>query len=135
MSRYNKVSKELLDELLALLGKHNMTVDPEKLDTFKTDEETNPIYFHTPEVVVFPESTEQVAGVMKLANKYKVPVTPRGGGSSLAAAFLEEFVPEGTPWNPLDIAGSAETAKGCAYAQKGASGVMIETLVHLLARS
>lgn len=54
---------------------------------------------------------------------------------SLAAAFLEEFVPEGTPWIHLDIAGSAETEKGCAYAQKGASGVMIETLVHLLARS
>ncbi|MBC3535804.1 FAD-binding oxidoreductase [Megasphaera hominis] len=91
MSRYNKVSKELLDELLALLGKHNMTVDPEKLDTFKTDEETNPIYFHTPEVVVFPESTEQVAGVMKLANKYKVPVTPRGGGSSLACGAIPVY--------------------------------------------
>ena len=62
-------------------------------------------------------------------------VPKAGGGSSLAAAFLEEFVPEGTPWIHLDIAGSAETEKGCAYAQKGASGVMIETLVHLLARS
>jgi glycolate oxidase len=80
MARYNKVSQELLDELLALLGKHNMTTDPEKLDVYKTDEETNPAYFHTPEVVVFPETTEQVAAIMKLANKYMVPVTPRGGG-------------------------------------------------------
>ena len=38
MARYNKVSQELLDELLALLGKHNMTIDPEKLDAYKTDE-------------------------------------------------------------------------------------------------
>lgn len=45
MARYNKVSQELLDELLALLGKHNMTTDPEKLDAYKTDEESNPIYF------------------------------------------------------------------------------------------
>ena len=55
-----------------------------------------------------------------------------GGGSCLAAAFLEEFVPEGTPWIHLDIAGSAETPKGCSYAQKGASGIMIETLAKLL---
>jgi glycolate oxidase len=91
MARYNKVSKELLDELLALLGKHNMTTDPEKLDAYKTDEESNPIYFHTPEVVVFPETTEQVAAIMKLANKYMVPVTPRGGGSSLACGAVPVY--------------------------------------------
>ena len=88
MPKYNKVTPELIEKLYALLGKHNMTTDPEKLDTYKTDEETNPIYFHTPEVVVFPETTEQVAGIMKLANEYVVPVTPRGGGSSLAAQAI-----------------------------------------------
>ena len=84
MPKYNKVTPELIQKLLDLLGKHNMTTDPEKLDVYKTDEETNPAYFHTPEVVVFPETTEQVAAIMKLANEYMVPVTPRGGGSGLA---------------------------------------------------
>ena len=88
MARYNKVTPELIDELMALLGKHNMTVDPEKLQTYQTDEEANPIYFHTPEVVVFPETTEQVAAIMKMANKYLVPVTPRGGGSSLCCGAI-----------------------------------------------
>lgn len=91
MPKYNKVTPELIEKLYALLGKHNMTTDPEKLDTYKTDEETNPIYFHTPEVVVFPETTEQVAGIMKLANEYVVPVTPRGGGSSLAAQAIPVY--------------------------------------------
>ena len=91
MPTYNKVTPELVQELLDLLGKHNMTTDPEKLDAYKTDEETNPAYFHTPEVVVFPETTEQVAAIMKLANKYLVPVTPRGGGSSLACQAIPVY--------------------------------------------
>ena len=47
MPKYNKVTPELIQKLLDLLGKHNMTTDPEKLDVYKTDEETNPAYFHT----------------------------------------------------------------------------------------
>lgn len=55
-----------------------------------------------------------------------------GGGSSLAAAFLEEFIEEGTEWIHLDIAGPADIASGTDYATQGATGVMIETLGNLL---
>lgn len=54
------------------------------------------------------------------------------GGSSLAAAFLEEFIPEDTEWIHLDIAGTSDTTSSSTYAQKGATGAMIETLVQLL---
>ncbi len=58
---------------------------------------------------------------------------PNGkGGSCLAAAFLEEFVPADIPWIHLDIAGPAETSQSKGTAQKGATGVMIETLIELL---
>lgn len=61
-----------------------------------------------------------------------VNAVPNGkGGSSLAAAFLEAFIPEGVEWIHLDIAGPAET-NGSACAAKGATGVMIETLNRLL---
>jgi glycolate oxidase len=36
-----------------------------------------------PETVVLPESTEQAAEVMALAQRYETPVTPRGAGTSL----------------------------------------------------
>ena len=39
---------------------------------------------HIPDVVVRPGSTEEVSEVMKLANKYKLPVVPRGAGCGLA---------------------------------------------------
>ena len=48
-----------------------------------------------------------------------------GGNASLAAAFLEEFIEEGTQWIHLDIAGTSDK-------DEVATGVMIETIVHFL---
>ena len=42
----------------------------------------------TPDVVVLPENTQQVAKVMKIANKYRIPVTPWGGGSGSQGGAL-----------------------------------------------
>lgn len=38
---------------------------------------------HQPDVVVFPESTAEVSGVMRLAHDSRIPVTPVGANSSL----------------------------------------------------
>lgn len=91
MARFNKVSAELLDELRHVLGEKGVTVDPEKLETYQTDEEGNPYWFHTPEVVVFPRTTEEVAEVIKLANKYLVPITPRAAGSGVACGAIPVY--------------------------------------------
>ncbi len=37
----------------------------------------------TPQIVLRPESTVQVAEIIKIANKYKTPILPRGGGCGL----------------------------------------------------
>jgi glycolate oxidase len=37
-----------------------------------------------PDIVVWPNNTSQVSEIMKLANKLKVPVTPRGAGTCLS---------------------------------------------------
>ena len=41
-----------------------------------------------PDFVVHPGSTEEVAKVMKIANQYKIPVTPWGGGSGSQGGAL-----------------------------------------------
>ena len=38
-------------------------------------------------MVVHPESTEDVAKIVKVAVKYKMPITPYSGGSSLEGNF------------------------------------------------
>ncbi len=43
-----------------------------------------------PSAVVRPGTTEEVSRVLKVANKYKIPVTPRSGGSSLQGEVIPE---------------------------------------------
>ena len=88
MTAYNPVTEEVLNALREALGAENVKVDEETLDRYKTDEETDPRYHHLPEVVVLPGSTEEVAEVMKIANKYLVPVTPRSAGTSVSCGAV-----------------------------------------------
>jgi len=52
-----------------------------------------------------------------------------GGGSCTAAAFLKEFIAEGTPWLHLDIAGTMENTKDVPYLSKGMSGRPTRTVL------
>ena len=38
----------------------------------------------TPGLVVRPRNSEEVAGIVRLANEYKIPIVPKGGGGSIA---------------------------------------------------
>ena len=88
MKMYNPVTEEVVEALKAAVGVEHVFTDPESLDKYKTDEETDSRFFHTPEVVVAPGSAEEVAAVMKIANKYIVPVTPRGAGTSVSCGAI-----------------------------------------------
>ena len=43
---------------------------------------------YLPDLVVQPISTEEVSGIVKLANEYKIPIYPRGRGTSLSGGPL-----------------------------------------------
>jgi leucyl aminopeptidase len=59
----------------------------------------------------------------------------RWGGALVAAAFLREFVADGTPWAHLDIAGPGfSDNKQYGYVAAGGTGVGVRTLI-ALARS
>ncbi len=56
-----------------------------------------------------------------------------GGGTITAALFLQEFVPNNTPWAHLDIAGPAfEERGGSALNPKGGTGFAVRTLLEWL---
>ena len=40
----------------------------------------------TPDVIVHPGSTEEISKVLKIANVYRIPVVPWGGGSGAGGA-------------------------------------------------
>lgn len=54
-----------------------------------------------------------------------------GGGAQKGAAFLEYFIKNNIPWAHIDIAGNSENQAHLPYCpSKGASGLMVRTLVH-----
>lgn len=83
---YTKVDDKIISQLRDIVGPEGIDVDPEKLENYGHDE--TPRYQMTPEVVVHPHDSAQVARIMKLANEKIVPVTPRGGGTSLSGGAV-----------------------------------------------
>ena len=50
------------------------------------------IYQIEPVGVVLPKNNDDVIAVIETANKYKIPILPRGGGTSLAGQTVGEAV-------------------------------------------
>ncbi|XXM71306.1 FAD-binding oxidoreductase [Lysinibacillus sphaericus] len=73
--------KGLLQELKKVLDRHQVTVNATVLEQHGKDES----YHHpfSPDIVVFPESAEEVSRIVKLAGSYDTPVIPFGLGTSL----------------------------------------------------
>ncbi|WP_337176395.1 FAD-linked oxidase C-terminal domain-containing protein [Paludisphaera sp.] len=76
----------LVDDLTALLGAEGVLHRHDELVVYECDGYV--IEKNVPDVVVFPTSTEEVVGVVKLCNRHDVPFVPRGAGTSLAGGTL-----------------------------------------------
>ncbi|MBU4361328.1 FAD-binding protein, partial [bacterium] len=86
---YNKVTSEVINELIEILGSKNVIYDDiEAMEQYSHDEVAEKSYFHKPEVVVKPSTAEEISKIMKLANKDKIPITPRGAGSGLSGGAI-----------------------------------------------
>jgi glycolate oxidase len=71
--------------LIEIVGEENFTDQLEELIPYSYDASIN---VHRPDAVVWPESTEQVAAIVKLANEHKIPIVPRGAGTSLSGGVI-----------------------------------------------
>jgi len=88
MANYNSVTNELVEELRAIVGAKFVYNDAEKMEMYSHDEVTDPKYMKLPEAVVLPENTQQVAEVVKIANRENIPIVARGAGTGLACAAV-----------------------------------------------
>jgi glycolate oxidase len=86
---YHTVTPRIAEELRSLVGpRYVIFGDPEKLEPFSHDEVAEKEYAHMPEALVRPISAGEIAAVLKLANREKIPVTPRGAGSGLSGGAV-----------------------------------------------
>lgn len=87
------MNKDLLTELAWLFPNDQLRADPPALATYGRDWTKH--YDIKPSAVVFPQTTEQVANLVKWARKNKVSLVPSGGRTGLsggACAVHDEVV-------------------------------------------
>lgn len=87
---YGKVTKEIIVELERITDKSRVWTTEEKLESCSRDETPTlkAEERYLPEAVIAPASAAEVSKILKLANRYKIPVTPRGGGTGLSGGAL-----------------------------------------------
>ncbi len=86
---YNPVTPAIVEELSGIVGeKYVVYGDPEKLEPYSHDEVADPQYAHMPEALVRPGGAGEIAEIIKLANRERIPVTPRGAGSGLSCGAV-----------------------------------------------
>jgi glycolate oxidase len=76
----------LVKDLRVALGGENVISAPSELAVYDCDAFT--LNRYPPEAVLFPQSTGQVAAVVKICNQHGIAIVPRGAGTGLAGGCL-----------------------------------------------
>lgn len=82
------MNKELIEQLASFVGKENIITEQSLMSDYSHDETSASQYGSYPEIVVFPQTTEHISSILKLANEQLIPVTPRGGGTGLSGGAI-----------------------------------------------
>ncbi len=84
LNTQNNFDDNIISALTKIAGKENIITDSEGVYAYSFDCAHIPFNKKYPRIVVFPENTAQVSDILKIANKYRIPVIARGAGSNHA---------------------------------------------------
>ena len=79
------MNRDLIRDLQLLLGAVNVLSLPEEMLMYEYD---GSIEKSLPDAVVFPSTTQHVSTIVKIANKYDVPIVGRGAGTGLSGGAI-----------------------------------------------
>ena len=93
VERFSPVTDAVVRDLEALVGSRNVSMDPEKRESYSYDQVGRHLWSqpYLADAVVFPESTDHVAAVLRFASERRIPVTPRGAGTGLSGGAVPAF--------------------------------------------
>ena len=80
------LASQHIDEFKKILGEKYVFIDGDSLYKYSHDE-TEDFHF-LPDVVLKPRTPEEISAILKICNKHKIPVTPRGAGTGLSGGAL-----------------------------------------------
>jgi glycolate oxidase len=79
------MDSSVIRQLRRIVGRDAVLDRPEELMLYEYDAGVDKGH---PGAVVFPQNTEQVSRVMRLASEHKIPVVPRGAGTGLSGGAI-----------------------------------------------
>ena len=79
--------RRIVEGLAAIVGREWVISDPDELTVYECDGMTH-LEKALPDVVVLPDSTEQVAEVVKFCDGEQLPFLPRGAGTGLSGGAI-----------------------------------------------
>jgi len=87
---YNKISKELRKKFEEIVGSDSCFSDFETRWTYAFG---GTIFQKEwiPDLILLPDNAEQISKILKLANDEKLPITPRGSGTSLSGGTMTPY--------------------------------------------
>lgn len=85
------MTPKIVEELARIVGEMNVLTREEEMVPYSHDEFALTDIAHFPEVVVKPTTTEEVSEIVKLANRHKIALTPRGGGTGLCGGCVPVY--------------------------------------------
>ncbi len=85
MTTYTPITEDIRKRIGDTIGDECIVADPNEIEPYSRDASG---LRYPPELVVRVRETGQIQALMKLANEYRFPVIPRGGGSGLAGGCL-----------------------------------------------
>lgn len=89
LKEVHTIDQRLVSELALICGESCVMSSEEDRRDYGHDE-TEDLQF-MPAVVVKPANAEEIAAILRLANREKIPVTPRGAGTGLSGGALPVF--------------------------------------------
>ena len=76
---------DIMSEISRIIGEGNVFSDPVECIANSRDMS---VHVGIPDAVVYPQTTEQISAIMRLANQERIPVTVQGSGTSVTGASL-----------------------------------------------
>lgn len=129
------VDRAVLAELEDIVGAEYVRTGRGDVEPYARD--ATPVFHAVPDAIVWPRTAEEIAAILRLATRRRVPVVPRGAGSNLCAATVpltgglvlvltrmnrileidpEELLARAEPGATTEALSNAAAARGLLYA-------------------
>ena len=119
--------REIVADLLDLLPEGCLVHERRELVPFETDAFVS--YRRLPLAVALPETTAEVAAVLKYCHRYGIPVVPRGAGTSLSGGAIPQEDAVVLGLSKMSRILEVDYANRCATVQAGVTNLAISDAV------